>query len=37
MNELISKDSFTSLELVELINQFRAQEGSKSNLAHSDF
>lgn len=37
MNELISKDSFTSLELVELINQFRAQEGSKSNLRHSDF
>lgn len=37
MNELISKDSFTSLELVELINQFRAQEGSKSNLLHKTF
>lgn len=37
MNELISKDSFTSLELVELINQFRVQEGSKSSLRHSDF
>lgn len=37
MNELISKDSFTSLELVELINQFRVQEGSKSNLLHKTF
>lgn len=32
-----TKDTFTSLELVELINQFRKQEGNRKELKHSDF
>ena len=34
MNEIMSNGSFTSLELVELINQFRNKEGSKTSLRH---
>lgn len=29
MNELQSKNTFTSLELTELINQFRREEGTE--------
>lgn len=32
-----NKNEFTSLELVELINQFREQEGNRKELAHGDF
>lgn len=34
MNELISKDSFTSLELVELINQFRVQDAEGNRAVY---
>ena len=34
---LMNKDSFTSLELVELINQYREQEENKSELLHKTF
>lgn len=33
---LMNKDSFTSLELVELINQYRNEEGNKSPLRHDN-
>lgn len=36
MNELQSKNTFTSLELTELINKFRKEEGIKSKLEHKD-
>lgn len=32
-----TKDTFTSLELVDLINQFRKQEGNKKKLLHKSF
>ena len=32
-----TKDTFTSLELVDLINQFRKQEGNKKELLHKSF
>lgn len=32
MNEMMNKDSFTSLELVEVINQYRNEEGDRSEL-----
>lgn len=32
----MNKDSFTSLELVELINQYRNEEGNKSPLRHDN-
>ena len=31
---LMDKDTFTSLELVDLINQYRQQEGNRSELLH---
>ena len=31
---LMDKDTFTSLELVDLINQYREQEGNKTPLRH---
>ena len=31
---LMNKDHFTSLELVDLINQYRQQEGNRSELLH---
>lgn len=31
---LMNKDTFTSLELVDLINQYRQQEGNRSELLH---
>ena len=34
MNNLQEKDTFTSLELTELINQYREQEGNKTPLRH---
>jgi phage antirepressor YoqD-like protein len=34
---LMNKDHFTSLELVDLINQYRQQEGNRSELFHKDF
>lgn len=34
---LMNKDSFTSLELVNLINQYREQEGNRKELQHYDF
>ena len=34
---LMNKDTFTSLELVDLINQYRQQEGDRSELLHKDF
>ncbi len=34
---LQNKDTFSSLELVELINQFREQEGNKTELRHDNF
>lgn len=37
MNELQSKNTFTSLELVEQINFFRQKEGNKTELKHNDF
>ena len=39
MNEIIlqeTKDSFTSLELVDLINKFREEEGNKNPLRHDN-
>ena len=32
-----NKDNFTSLELVDLINKFREQEGNKKELLHKSF
>ena len=37
MNEMMNKDSFTSLELVEVINQYRNKEGNRKELQHYDF
>lgn len=37
MKDLMNKDRFTSLELVDLINQFRQQEGNRKRLRHADF
>ncbi|MBP2027433.1 isopropylmalate/homocitrate/citramalate synthase [Acetoanaerobium pronyense] len=37
MNNLQEKDTFTSLELTELINQYREQEGNRKELQHYDF
>ena len=34
---LMNKDSFTSLELVNIINQYREQEGNRKELQHFDF
>ncbi|WP_313568784.1 phage antirepressor KilAC domain-containing protein [Acetoanaerobium noterae] len=34
---LMNKDSFTSLELVDLINKYREQEGNRKELQHYDF
>lgn len=34
MKALMNKDRFTSLELVDLINQFRQQEGNRKKLKH---
>ena len=34
---LQNKNEFTSLELVELINRFREEEGNKKELPHNDF
>lgn len=34
MNNLQEKDTFTSLELVDLINQYRQQEGNRGELLH---
>ena len=34
---LMNKDHFTSLELVDLINQYRQQEGNRGELLHKDF
>ena len=34
---LMNKDHFTSLELVDLINQYRKQEGDRKELQHYDF
>ena len=34
MNNLQEKDTFTSLELTELINQYRNEEGNKNPLRH---
>lgn len=36
MNNLQNKDTFTSLELTELINQFRREEGDRKELQHYD-
>lgn len=36
MNELQNKNTFTSLELTELINQFRREEGDRKELEHKD-
>lgn len=36
MNELTTKDTLTSIELVKEINIFREQEGNRSELKHSD-
>ncbi|MCF0162105.1 MAG: phage antirepressor Ant, partial [Fusobacterium necrophorum] len=36
MNELQNKDTFTSLELTQLINQFRREEGDRKELEHKD-
>lgn len=36
MNELVVKETMTSLELVKEINLFREQEGNRSELKHSD-
>lgn len=36
MNELKNKDTFTSLELTELINQYRREEGNKNELLHKN-
>ena len=37
MHNLTIKETFTSLELVELINEFRKQEGNRKELKHYDF
>ena len=37
MHNLTIKETFTSLELVELINQFRGQEGNRKELQHKTF
>lgn len=34
MNELQNKNTFTSLELTELINQYRREEGNRKELQH---
>lgn len=34
MNELQNKDTFTSLELTQLINQYRKEEGDRKELQH---
>ena len=34
---LMNKDHFTSLEIVDLINQYRQQEGDRKELQHYDF
>ena len=34
---LMNKDHFTSLELVDLIKQYRQQEGNRSELFHKEF
>lgn len=36
MKELQNKDTFTSLELTELINQYRREEGNKNKLLHKN-
>ena len=36
MNELQNKNTFTSLELTELINRFRREEGDRKELEHKD-
>lgn len=36
MNELINKDSITTLDLLKQINIFREQEGNRSELKHYD-
>lgn len=36
MNELMNKNTITSLELLEQINIFRKQEGNKTELGHND-
>ncbi|EFS20659.1 hypothetical protein FSBG_00156 [Fusobacterium gonidiaformans 3-1-5R] len=36
MNNLVSKESMTSLELLEQINLFRKEEGKKKDLRHKD-
>lgn len=36
MNELVKKETLTSLELVKEINLFREQEGNRSELLHKD-
>lgn len=36
MNELMIKDTFTSLELVDLINDYRSQEGNRNELLHKN-
>lgn len=36
MNELINKDSITTLELLKQINIFREQEGNRAELQHYD-
>lgn len=36
MNELVKKETLTSLELVKEINIFREQEGNRSELLHKD-
>ena len=36
MKELQNKNTFTSLELTELINQFRREEGNKNELLHKN-
>ncbi|XGU46254.1 phage antirepressor KilAC domain-containing protein [Fusobacterium necrophorum subsp. funduliforme] len=36
MNDLQNKNTFTSLELTELINQFRREEGNKNELLHKN-
>ena len=34
MNDLQNKNTFTSLELTQLINQFRREEGNRKELQH---
>lgn len=37
MNNLHERETFTSLELVDLINKYREQEGNRRELFHKDF